>query len=61
MCLDFDSSGWCGHMNMKKNLCNHIWQNKGRSLVIGDAYRVVCYECGSVFVTDYKTMLEMTK
>lgn len=41
--------------------CQHVWQNKGRSLVIGDAYRVVCFECGKVFVTGLKEMLRMTK
>lgn len=61
MCLDF-AEGWCGHMeNKQTDRCDHEWQNKGRSLVIGDAYRVVCYYCHEVVVTDLKGMREMTK
>ena len=61
MCLDF-TEGWCGHMrDLSKESCDHVWQNKGRSLVIGDAYRVVCYHCHDVIVTDEKGMRALTK
>jgi len=65
MCMDF-TEGWCGHMkgfkrDFSKDSCDHVWQNKGRSLVIGDAYRVVCYWCHEVIVTDLKGMKALTK